>query len=124
MKSLDPLLSKPYCHKTYHCVHFVVDAARYLYDKDYSKYFLSLSKPVTVSLRKSHLDYDFTSVNRLSTPKDGCVVLMTTALNSAHVGLFCDGSVLHSTESGVYYQSLRTLQRNYWDFKFYETNDI
>lgn len=122
MKSIDPLLNRKYDANKYHCVHFVIDAAKYLFNADYSKHFLGLTGTVNESLNASR--HNFRQARRLDKPIDGCVVLMTNLLNESHVGLFYCQHVLHLTESGVYFQTLRTLERNCSRFRFYEAQNI
>lgn len=120
MKSVDALLDRQYDPKKYHCVHFLIEAAQYLFEKDYSESFLGLTGDLAKSIQTSR---DTTIKNkRLERPKDGCIVLMTNLLNSSHVGLFYCGRVLHLSEIGVHFQELRSLERNYSRFRFYEAS--
>ncbi len=120
MKSIDALLDRQYDPKKYHCVHFLIEAAQYLFDKDYSESFLGLTGDLKQSIQTSR---DTTIKNkRIERPKDGCIVLMTNLLNSSHVGLFYCGRVLHLSEIGVHFQELRSLERNYSRFRFYEAS--
>ena len=120
MKSIDALLDRQYDSKKYHCVHFLIEAAQYLFDKDYSASFLGLTGDLKQSIQTSR---DTTIKNkRIERPKDGCIVLMTNLLNSSHVGLFYCGRVLHLSEIGVHFQELRSLERNYSRFRFYEAS--
>lgn len=120
MKSIDALLDRQYDPKKYHCVHFLIEAAQYLFDKDYSASFLGLTGDLAKSIQTSR---DTTIKNkRIERPKDGCIVLMTNLLNSSHVGLFYCGRVLHLSEIGVHFQELRSLERNYSRFRFYEAS--
>ena len=120
MKSIDALLDRQYDSKKYHCVHFLIEAAQYLFDKDYSESFLGLTGDLKQSIQTSR---DTTIKNkRIERPKDGCIVLMTNLLNSSHVGLFYCGRVLHLSEIGVHFQELRSLERNYSRFRFYEAS--
>lgn len=120
MKSIDALLDRRYDSKNYHCVHFLIEAAKYLLNQDYSASFLGLTGDLSQSIQTSR---DTTVKNkRLEKPKDGCIVLMTNLLNSSHVGLFYCGRVLHLSENGVYFQELRSLERNYSRFRFYEAS--
>jgi len=120
MKSVDALLDRRYNPRSYHCVHFLIEAAQYLFDQDYSTSFLGLTGDLTQSIRTSR---DTTIKNkRLEKPIEGCIVLMTNLLNSSHVGLFYCGRVLHLSENGVYFQELRSLERNYSRFRFYEAS--
>ena len=120
MKSVDALLDRRYNPRSYHCVHFLIEAAQYLFSKDYSASFLGLTGDLAQSIRTSR---DTTIKNkRLEKPIEGCIVLMTNLLNSSHVGLFYCGRVLHLSENGVYFQELRSLERNYSRFRFYEAS--
>ena len=120
MKSVDALLDRRYNARSYHCVHFLIEAAQYLFNKDYSASFLGLTSDLAQSIRTSR---DTTVKNkRLEKPIEGCIVLMTNLLNSSHVGLFYCGRVLHLSENGVYFQELRSLERNYSRFRFYEAS--
>ena len=120
MKSVDALLDRQYDPKKYHCVHFLIEAAQYLFEKDYSSSFLGLTGDLAKSIQTSR---DTTIKNkRIERPKDGCIVLMTNLLNSSHVGLFYCGRVLHLSEIGVHFQELRSLERNYSRFRFYEAS--
>lgn len=120
MKSVDALLDRQYDSKKYHCVHFLIEAAQYLFEKDYSASFLGLTGDLAKSIQTSR---DTTIKNkRIERPKDGCIVLMTNLLNSSHVGLFYCGRVLHLSEIGVHFQELRSLERNYSRFRFYEAS--
>lgn len=117
MKSIDALLNRQYDATHYHCVHFVVDAAQYLFGRDYTDGFLGLTG--TVNSAHACAGTKVIHNQRLNEPIDGCVVLMNNRLNKAHVGLFYCGRVLHLSERGVYFQDLRTMQRHYSGFKFY-----
>lgn len=120
MKSVDALLDRQYDSKKYHCVHFLIEAAQYLFEKDYSASFLGLTGDLKQSIQTSR---DTTIKNkRIERPKDGCIVLMTNLLNSSHVGLFYCGRVLHLSEIGVHFQELRSLDRAYSRFRFYEAS--
>lgn len=120
MKSIDALLDRQYDPKKYHCVHFLIEAAQYLFDKDYSASFLGLTGDLAKSIQTSR---DTTIKNkRIERPKDGDIILMTNLLNSSHVGLFYCGRVLHLSEIGVHFQELRSLERNYSRFRFYEAS--
>ncbi|WP_218209065.1 hypothetical protein [Acinetobacter sp. F9] len=120
MKSVDALLDRQYDPKKYHCVHFLIEAGQYLFEKDYSESFLGLTGDLAKSIQTSR---DTTIKNkRIERPKDGCIVLMTNLLNSSHVGLFYCGRVLHLSEIGVHFQELRSLERNYSRFRFYEAS--
>ena len=53
MKSVDTLLDRQYDPKKYHCVHFLIEAAQYLFDKDYSESFLGLTGDLSQSIQTS-----------------------------------------------------------------------
>jgi hypothetical protein len=120
MKSVDALLDRQYDPKKYHCVHFLIEAAQYLFDKDYSASFIGLTGDLKQSIQTSR---DTTIKNKkIERPIEGCIILMTNLLNSSHVGLFYCGRVLHLSEIGVHFQELRSLERNYSRFRFYEAS--
>ena len=118
MKSIDPLLNRKYDSQNYHCVHFLIDAAKYLFDEDYTHCFLGLTADLSQIVRASR--HTVLNNRRLDRPRDGCIVLMTNLLNESHVGLFYCGKVLHLSENGPYFQYFRSLKRNYSRFRFYE----
>ena len=79
MKSIDALLDRRYDSKNYHCVHFLIEAAQYLLNQDYSASFLGLTGDLSQSIQTSR---NTTIKNkRLEKPKHGCIVLMTNLLN-------------------------------------------
>ena len=84
--------------------------------------YLGLTGTVSESLNASR--HNFRQAKRLDKPIDGCVVLMTNLLNESHVGLFYCQHVLHLSEHGALFQTLRTLDRHYSRFRFYEAQNI
>ncbi|WP_312056805.1 hypothetical protein [Acinetobacter courvalinii] len=112
------LFEKQYNHLDYHCVHFVIDAAKSLLQHDYSKSFIGL----TSSLNEAIVSSRETVIRnkRLKEPEQGCIVLMTSLTGNNHVGLFYCGKVLHLNESGVQYVAIRSLENSYRRFRFYE----
>ena len=120
MKSIDALLDRKYDPEKYHCVHFLIEAADYIFGLDYSDSFVGLTTSLHETLRTSRLNAR--QGRRINTPVDGTVILMTNANQSSHVGLFYCGRVLHLSENGVYFQELRSLERNYSRFRFYEAS--
>ena len=122
MKSIDPLLNRRYDTRQYHCVHFVIDAAKYLFERDYSNSFIGLTGAVDSALNTSR--QTMLKNKRLKKPINGCIVLMTSLMNQSHVGLFYCGRVLHLTESGVYFQEIRSLKHHYFRFRYYEATHL
>lgn len=122
MKSIDPLLHYRYDVKNFHCVHFLIVAAKYLFERDYSASFIGLTGSLEQTIQTSR--NTAMQNKRLDIPIDGCIVMMTNLLNSSHVGLFYCGHVLHLSERGVRFQTLRSLDRHYSRFRFYEAQNI
>lgn len=120
MKSIDPLLTRHYDPESYHCVHFLIEAGQYLFDQDYSDSFIGLTSSLHESLKVSR--HTVMRHRQIDHPVDGTIVLMTNVKQSSHVGLFYCGRVLHLSEIGVHFQELRSLERNYSRFRFYEAS--
>lgn len=118
MRSIDALLNRKYDTEKYHCVHFLIEAAKHLLDADYSQSFIGLTGNLSEAITTSR--NTVLKNKRLEKPKEGCIVLMTNLLNESHVGLFYCAKVLHLSEQGPRFQHLRSLQRNYSRFRFYE----
>lgn len=120
MKSIDALLDRKYDPEKYHCVHFLIEAADYIFGLDYSDSFIGLTTSLHETLRASR--HTATRNRQIKEPVDGTIVLMTNINQSSHVGLFYCGRVLHLSEIGVHFQELRSLERNYSRFRFYEAS--
>lgn len=112
------LFEKHYDASKYHCVHFVIDAAKSLLNKDYSKSFIGLTSSLNEAIQTSR--NTIIQNNRLKEPRHGCIVLMTSLTGNNHVGLFYGNKVLHLNESGAQYLSLSMLKCFYTRFRFYE----
>ena len=112
------LFEKKYNVLNYHCVHFVIDAAKSLFNSDYSNSFIGLTGALNQAINASR--QTVVRNKRLSEPKHGCIILMRNALGDNHVGIFYNGKVLHLSENGVQYVSIRTLKTYYTRFKYYE----
>ena len=112
------LFDKQYNVLSYHCVHFLIDAAKTLLNKDYSSSFIGLTSALNEAINTSR--QTVIKNKRLKEPQHGCIVLMTSLTGDNHVGLFYCDKVLHLTESGVQYVNLRTLKNYYIRFRFYE----
>lgn len=122
MKSIDYLLDRQYDRENYHCVHFVIEAGQYLFGYDFTDNFLGLSKPLDSNGHPSK--HTVKNSERVQAPKDGTVVLMTKLDNRLHVGLYYAGRVLHLSKSGVRYQSIRQLEREYKRLRFYNAKNF
>lgn len=118
MKSIDPLLNRRYDAKRYHCVHYLLEAAEYLFDQDYSSSFIGLTSSLHETLRTSR--HTAVENKRILEPVDGTIVLMTNINNSSHVGLFYCGRVLHLTEMGAHFVSVNSLKKFYKRIRYYE----
>ena len=91
MKSIDLLLTRHYNPENYHCVHFLIDAAQYLFDQDYSDSFIGLTSALHETLRTSR--NTVIQNRRIAEPIDGTIVVMTNVKQSSHVGLFYCGKI-------------------------------
>lgn len=120
--SIDVLLDKRYDSDNYHCVHFVIDAGKHLFNYDFSANFLGLDKSLTHNGTPSR--HTVAHSQRADTPTDGTVVLMTKLDNGLHVGLYLDGMVLHLTEQGVRFETVRALGRMYKRIRYYNATDF
>lgn len=118
MKSIDPLLRRKYDPENYHCVHYVIEAAKYLFDLDYSESFIGLTTNLHETLKTSR--HTAISNKRISEPIDGAIILMTNINQSSHVGLFYCDRVLHLTELGAHFLPLRAISQTYKRIRFYE----
>lgn len=118
MKSIDALLDRKYDQEKYHCVHFLIEAAQYLFNQDYSDSFIGLTSSLHETLRTSR--HTATRNRQIKEPVDGTIVLMTNINQSSHVGLFYCGKVLHLTEMGTHFLPLITIQRFYKRIRYYE----
>ena len=118
MKSIDALLDRKYDPENYHCVHFLIEAAQYLFNQDYSDSFIGLTASLHETLRTSR--HTATRNRQIKEPVDGTIVLMTNINQSSHVGLFYCDKVLHLTEMGTHFLPLITIQRFYKRIRYYE----
>lgn len=122
MKSIDPLLNRVYDDDHYHCVHFVIEAGQYLFDYDFTNCFLGMTGSLSTGVQTSR--HTVSNSKRTQNPKDGTVVLMTNLMGKLHVGLYYGDSVLHLSEQGPRYQTLRSLNRLYNRIRFYDAKDF
>lgn len=104
----------------FHCVHFVIEAAKSIYDLDYSRSFVGLTGSLDQALKTSRS----TLINnkRLGKPKEGCIVLMTYFNESSHCGLFFRNRIFHLNERGVQRITLEQAKPIFKRMRFYEPN--
>lgn len=122
MRSIDSLLDRQHDSVAYHCVHFVIEAGKHLYDYDFTENFLGLAQPLQINGQPTR--HTVKHSQRVPIPSNGTVVLMTKLDGGLHVGLFHDGMVLHLAEAGVRYQSVRTLETLYKRIRYYNAKDF
>ena len=122
MKSIDPLLDRQHDRVSYHCVHFIIEAGKYLFAYDYTDNFLGLANPLNINGSPSK--HTVKNSERVEVPTDGTVVLMTKLDGGLHVGLYYCDNVLHLAENGVLYQSIRHLERQYKRIRYYNAKDF
>ena len=122
MKSIDPLLNRVHDAEHYPCVHFVIESGRYLFDYDFTRCFLGMTGALGGQVETSR--HTVSNSDRAQVPSDGTVVLMTNLMGGLHVGLYYCGHVLHLSESGARYQSLRSLSKLHKRIRFYDAKDF
>ncbi len=122
MKSIDPLMSRQFDRDHYHCVHFLIEAGKHLFDYDYSHCFLGLTGSLDNPLEPSKQGMNATE--KVDKPNSGTIVLMIALDNKHHVGLYYDGRVLHLPETGARFDMLRSINRQYKKVWFYEPKDF
>lgn len=122
MKSIDPLLTAKFDRDYYHCVHFLIDAGKHLFNHDFSRCFLGLTGSLNTGLRPTRAGMG--QVESVDKPSDGTIMLALTLDNKHHVGLcYCD-RVLHLPEAGPRFEALRSIKRRYKKVSFYDVKDF
>lgn len=122
MKSVDPLLNRKFDRDHYHCVHFLIDAGKHLFDYDFSHCFLGLTGSLNNPL---NLSKDNVSKGELQAkPSNGSIMLTLTLDNKHHVGLYYCGRILHLSERGPRFETLRSIKRQYKKVRFYDVKDF
>ena len=117
---MNELFKKRYNPHNYHCVHFVIDAAKYLYDLDYKPCFIGLTSSLDEAVKTSR---DTVHRNkRINDPIEGCIVLMSYPNGSSHVGLYYKNRVFHLTENGVQRLTFSQINLYFSRVRFYEPN--
>ncbi len=109
-----------YNPQKYHCVHFVIEAARVLYSKDYSASFIGLTGSLDETVKTSRST--MIKNKRIDRPIEGCIVLMSYHNESSHVGLFYRQRIFHLTEKGVQRITLEQAKPMFKRMRFYEPN--
>lgn len=106
--------------QNFHCVHFVIEAGRILFGRDYSRCFVGLTGQLNDAIkadRKGH-----TINHKIDAPIEGCIVLMRYHSGNSHVGLFYEGRLFHLTENGVSRPTLDQIEPMFARIRFYEPN--
>jgi len=122
MKSIDPLLNRKFDCNHYHCVHFLIEAGKYLFSFDFSHCFLGLTGSLNQSLTASKNNIE---KGRLTdTPSNGSIMLAMSLDNKHHVGLYYCGRILHLSETGPRFETVRSIKHQYKKVKFYDVKDF
>lgn len=106
--------------QSFHCVHFAIEAAKYLYQKDYSLSFIGLTNSLDDAIRTSRSTV--IQNTRIDKPKEGCIVLMTYHTGNSHVGIFYKHRIFHLCEQGVQRITLEQARPLFKRIRFYEPN--
>lgn len=109
-----------YDPEEFHCVHFVILAAKVIFDKDYTPCFLGLTGPLQETIKTSR-----NTVHRnkqIKKPIDGCIVLMTYQDQSSHVGLFFQDRIFHLIERGPQRITVEQAESIFNRIRYYEPN--
>lgn len=117
---IEELFNKKYSPQNYHCVHFVIDAAKELFSANYSGCFIGLTSSLDESIKTSRQ-----TVHRnkgIKKPIEGCIVLMTNYDNGSHVGLYYKNRVFHLSQSGVQRITIEQTKNYFKRIRFYEPN--
>lgn len=116
---IDDLFKLKYSQQ-FHCVHFVIAAAKEIYDLDYTPCFFGLTSSLDQTIKTSR-----TTVHRnkeIKEAQEQCIVLMTYANGSSHVGLFFRQRIFHLTELGVQRIKLSQAELMFKRIRYYEPN--
>lgn len=109
-----------YDPENFHCVHFVILAAKVIFGLDYSPCFLGLTGPLQETIKTSR---NTAHRNKpIKEPKDGCIVLMTYSDQSSHVGLFFQGRIFHLIERGPERITVEQAEIIFNRIRYYEPN--
>lgn len=122
MKSIDPLLNRKFDRDNYHCVHLLIDAGKHLFDYDFSHCFLGLTGSLNNKLVPTKQSMEQGEL--VDKPGNGTIVSAMTFDNRHHVGLYYCGRILHLSELGTRYETLRTIKRQYKKVRFYDVKDF
>ncbi len=122
MKSIDSLLNRKFDRDNYHCVHLLIDAGKHLFDYDFSHCFLGLTGSLDNKLVPTKQSMEQGEL--VDKPSNGTIVSAMTFDNRHHVGLYYCGRILHLSELGTRYETLRTIKRQYKKVRFYDVKDF
>ena len=122
MKSIDPLLNRKFDPDNYHCVHFLIDAGKHLFNYDFSHCFLGLTGSLNASLRPTKAGMK--QVALVDKPSDVTIMLAQSLDNKHHVGLCYCNRFIHLPENGPRFETLRSINRRYKKVKLYDVKDF
>nr|WP_317199808.1 hypothetical protein [uncultured Psychrobacter sp.] len=122
MISIDPLLNRTFDRDNYHCVHLLIDAGKHLFNYDFSHCFLGLTGSLNDTLTPTKAGIEQGEL--VSKPSTGTIVSMMTLDNRHHVGLYYCDRVLHLSELGTRFETLRSIKRQYKKVRFYDVKSL
>lgn len=122
MKSIDPLLGRKFDRANYHCVHFLIDAGKHLFDYDFSHCFLGLTGSLDAVLSPSKAGLSQGVL--VDKPSDGTIMLALSLDNKHHVGLYYCDRFIHLPEGGPRFETLRSIKRRYKKVRFYDVKNF
>lgn len=122
MKSIDSLFNRKFDRDSYHCVHFLIDAGKYLFNYDFGHCFLGLTGSLDTTLRPTKTSMK--EVVLVDKPRDGTIMLALTLDNKHHVGLYYCNRFIHLPENGPRFETLRSINRRYKKVKLYDVKDF
>lgn len=112
MNSVDPLLDRVYSDQ-YHCVHFVIEAARHLYGQDW--------EPRLPGLQDRQFSRDaWQHWQQIDQPQHGCLVLLSGGGTWPHVGIYHIDRLLHLTRQGPRWMPLDCEKIGFTRVRFYK----
>ena len=117
---IDSLFFREYNPRNYHCVHFVIESAQMIFNKDYSPCFIGLTNSLDETIKTSRNTVH--KNKHVVNPSEGCIVLMTKYDNSSHVGLYYESRVFHLDEDGPQRITLEQAKIQFKRIRFYEPN--
>lgn len=117
MKSIDSLFDKDYDRNHYNCVHFAADFFKLMYGSDLAEALSCFLVPERIKKTDVKIKDFF---KKVSTPENGCIVLMSGLRVLPHIGVFWEGKVLQIRKSGVEFSSLEIATFGFKKIGFYK----